>query len=104
MLWDKAGGASIFKERLKYIDEQIVIVDKPPGMTTMRHAEEAAEFGRRAQRCPDTARADPGQRRRASRSPQRALVGLDLQRSAYPAALRQSQDTWLGCHRRIFVS
>lgn len=30
-----------------YFDEHILIVDKPPGLTTMRHAEEAAEFGSR---------------------------------------------------------
>jgi 23S rRNA pseudouridine1911/1915/1917 synthase len=28
----------------------VVVADKPPGLTTMRHADEAAEFGRRAQR------------------------------------------------------
>jgi 23S rRNA pseudouridine1911/1915/1917 synthase len=28
----------------------VVVVDKPAGLTTMRHAEEAAEFGRRARR------------------------------------------------------
>ena len=31
-----------------HADEQIVVVDKPPGLTTMRHADEAAEFGRGA--------------------------------------------------------
>jgi 23S rRNA pseudouridine1911/1915/1917 synthase len=31
-------------------DAHVVVVDKPPGLTTMRHAEEAAEFGKRAQR------------------------------------------------------
>jgi 23S rRNA pseudouridine1911/1915/1917 synthase len=33
-----------------YVDADVVVVDKPPGLTTMRHASEAAEFGRRAQR------------------------------------------------------
>ncbi len=33
-----------------HADEQIVVVDKPPGLTTMRHADEAAEFGARARR------------------------------------------------------
>src|SRR5262245_20342233 len=35
---------------LRYADEHVVVVDKPPGLTTVRHAHEAAEFGRRAQR------------------------------------------------------
>jgi 23S rRNA pseudouridine1911/1915/1917 synthase len=33
-----------------YSDEQIVVVDKPSGITTMRHPEEAAEFGKGKQR------------------------------------------------------
>jgi 23S rRNA pseudouridine1911/1915/1917 synthase len=32
---------------LVYSDDAIAVVDKPPGLTTMRHAEEAAEFGER---------------------------------------------------------
>jgi 23S rRNA pseudouridine1911/1915/1917 synthase len=35
---------------VRYQDAQFVVVDKPPGLTTMRHADEAAEFGKRAQR------------------------------------------------------
>jgi 23S rRNA pseudouridine1911/1915/1917 synthase len=35
---------------IRYADEQIVVVDKPAGLTTMRHPEEAAEFGHRARR------------------------------------------------------
>ena len=34
---------------VRHVDEQVVVVEKPSGLTTMRHAEEAAEFGRRAQ-------------------------------------------------------
>lgn len=33
-----------------FADEHVVVVDKPAGLTTMRHAEEAREQGRRAQR------------------------------------------------------
>jgi 23S rRNA pseudouridine1911/1915/1917 synthase len=33
-----------------YQDEQVVVVDKPAGLTTMRHAEDVAEFGPRARR------------------------------------------------------
>lgn len=35
---------------LIHVDDHIVIVEKPSGLTTMRHAEEAAEFGERGQR------------------------------------------------------
>src|SRR4051794_28131619 len=33
-----------------YADDDLVVVDKPPGLTTMRHAHEAAEFGERGRR------------------------------------------------------
>src|SRR5690242_5808115 len=35
---------------LIYSDDTIAVVDKPAGLTTMRHAEEAAEFGERGKR------------------------------------------------------
>jgi 23S rRNA pseudouridine1911/1915/1917 synthase len=35
---------------VRFQDAAVVVVDKPPGLTTMRHPDEAAEFGRRAQR------------------------------------------------------
>jgi 23S rRNA pseudouridine1911/1915/1917 synthase len=35
---------------IRYADDQIVVVDKPAGLTTMRHPEEAAAFGNRARR------------------------------------------------------
>jgi 23S rRNA pseudouridine1911/1915/1917 synthase len=38
------------KPILHYVDAQIVVVDKPAGLTTMRHAHEAAEFGSRGRR------------------------------------------------------
>jgi 23S rRNA pseudouridine1911/1915/1917 synthase len=37
-----------------YSDEQVVVVNKPAGLTTMRHAEEAAEFGRGKRFLPKT--------------------------------------------------
>jgi 23S rRNA pseudouridine1911/1915/1917 synthase len=37
-------------DRIRYLDSEIVVVDKPPAVTTMRHKHEAAEFGGRAQR------------------------------------------------------
>jgi 23S rRNA pseudouridine1911/1915/1917 synthase len=33
---------------IRFVDSQIVVAEKPIGLTTMRHAEEAAEFGTRA--------------------------------------------------------
>jgi 23S rRNA pseudouridine1911/1915/1917 synthase len=33
-----------------YADSEVVVVEKPAGLTTMRHADEEAEFGRRARR------------------------------------------------------
>lgn len=35
---------------VRHDDADVVVVDKPAGVTTMRHASEAAEFGARAQR------------------------------------------------------
>ncbi len=36
--------------RIVYLDEHIVVVDKPAGLTTVRHADETKAFGGRAQR------------------------------------------------------
>lgn len=38
------------KIKIVYRDQHIVVVDKPPGLTTVRHRHEAASFGKRAQR------------------------------------------------------
>jgi 23S rRNA pseudouridine1911/1915/1917 synthase len=40
------------KDRINivFLDEHIVVVDKPAGLTTVRHAHEAAEFGARGRR------------------------------------------------------
>jgi 23S rRNA pseudouridine1911/1915/1917 synthase len=35
---------------IRYADEQVVVVEKPAGMTTMRHPDEADEFGPRGKR------------------------------------------------------
>jgi 23S rRNA pseudouridine1911/1915/1917 synthase len=39
---------------LRHVDRHVAVVDKPPGLTTMRHAEEAAEFGRGRRFLPQT--------------------------------------------------
>jgi 23S rRNA pseudouridine1911/1915/1917 synthase len=38
------------KTVIRYADAQLVVVDKPAGLTTMRHEHEAAEFGARGRR------------------------------------------------------
>jgi 23S rRNA pseudouridine1911/1915/1917 synthase len=35
---------------IRHLDDDLVVVDKPAGLTTMRHADEAAEFGGRARK------------------------------------------------------
>jgi 23S rRNA pseudouridine1911/1915/1917 synthase len=35
---------------IRFADDYVVVVDKPAGLTTMRHKEEAREFGKRARR------------------------------------------------------
>ncbi|HEY1860904.1 MAG TPA: hypothetical protein VGG61_11145, partial [Gemmataceae bacterium] len=35
---------------VRYVDECVVVVGKPAGLTTVRHAEEAAEYGARARK------------------------------------------------------
>src|SRR5262249_34533063 len=44
---DRAKGAVPI---IRYADPHVVVVEKPAGLTTMRHAHEAAEFGKRGQR------------------------------------------------------
>jgi 23S rRNA pseudouridine1911/1915/1917 synthase len=70
------------KPIIRYADKHIVIVDKPAGLTTMRHAEEVAEFGPRGKRFLPPTLADllPGllaQRRPNERTKVRAVHRLD---------------------------
>lgn len=46
----KGDTAAAPKILVRYLDDQIIVVDKPPGLTTMRHKHEAAEFGARGKR------------------------------------------------------
>jgi 23S rRNA pseudouridine1911/1915/1917 synthase len=46
----RAGAEALPKPIIRHADQHIVVVDKPPGLTTVRHAEERAAFGKRAQR------------------------------------------------------
>jgi 23S rRNA pseudouridine1911/1915/1917 synthase len=67
---------------IRYADKHIVIVDKPAGLTTMRHPEEAAEFGPRGRRFLPPTLADLlpnllAQRRPNERTKVRAVHRLD---------------------------
>jgi 23S rRNA pseudouridine1911/1915/1917 synthase len=42
--------SSVGEFEIRFVDAQLVVVEKPAGLTTMRHPEEAAEFGARARR------------------------------------------------------
>src|SRR5438132_944312 len=46
----RATRSGLARPVIRYADAQIVVVEKPAGLTTMRHPHEAAEFGTRAQR------------------------------------------------------
>ncbi len=35
---------------IRHIDAEVIVVEKPPGLTTVRHADEAKEMGRRAKK------------------------------------------------------
>ncbi len=79
---------------IRYADEQVVVVDKPAGLTTMRHAEEAAEFGKRAQRFLPPTLADllPGLLARGGRpAPVRAVHRLDKDTSGLVVFARTPQ-------------
>jgi 23S rRNA pseudouridine1911/1915/1917 synthase len=67
---------------IRYADSHIVVVDKPPGLTTVRHAEETAAFGSRARRYLPATLADllPGllaERKPGPRGRLRAVHRLD---------------------------
>jgi len=70
---------------IRYADKHIVVADKPAGLTTMRHAEEAAEFGSRAKRFlpPTLAEVLPDllARRSQERTAVRAVHRLDKETS-----------------------
>jgi 23S rRNA pseudouridine1911/1915/1917 synthase len=62
---------------LVHIDDQIIVAEKPPGITTMRHAEEAAEFGARAKRFLPPTLADLLPNLIGDRRPPRAVHRID---------------------------
>jgi 23S rRNA pseudouridine1911/1915/1917 synthase len=69
---------------VRFADAQVVVVDKPAGLTTVRHADEVAEFGKRARRFLPPTLADllPGLLARGGRpAPVRAVHRLDKETS-----------------------
>jgi len=88
--------------RIRYQDTQVVVVDKPPGLTTMRHPGEAAEFGRRAQRFLPPTLADLlppllGRGRAQKAPPLRAVHRIDKDTSGLVVfALTPAAETHLG--------
>jgi 23S rRNA pseudouridine1911/1915/1917 synthase len=69
---------------VRYIDDQIVVVEKPAGLTTMRHADEAKEFGARARKFLPTTLADllsAQLQRNKGTGPVRAVHRLDKETS-----------------------
>jgi 23S rRNA pseudouridine1911/1915/1917 synthase len=81
---------------IRHVDEHIVVVEKPAGLTTMRHAEDLAEFGERARRflpptltdlLPDLlARRSPGKRMTV-----RAVHRLDKETSGLVVLARTAE-------------
>jgi 23S rRNA pseudouridine1911/1915/1917 synthase len=81
---------------IRHADDQVVVVDKPAGLTTMRHPEEAAEFGRRARRFLPPTLADllPGllaRGRPGHQPPPRAVHRLDKETSGLVVFARTAE-------------
>jgi 23S rRNA pseudouridine1911/1915/1917 synthase len=78
------------KPIIRYADKDIVVVDKPAGLTTMRHGYEAAEFGRRAQQYLPKTLADllPGLLSRHPRSSRARGASKENRSSTQPRQIR----------------
>lgn len=87
---------------IRFLDAQVVVVEKPPGLTTMRHPEEAAEFGARARRflpatLADLLAARLARERPRERFPLRAVHRLDKDTSGLVVFARtQAAERHLG--------
>jgi 23S rRNA pseudouridine1911/1915/1917 synthase len=80
----REAGTSKPQTVIRYCDAQVVVVEKPSGLTTIRHPEEAAEFGARGKRFLPATLADMlpallarGDDRATPRTPVRAVHRLD---------------------------
>ena len=74
-------GARREAAKLVHLDEAIVVVEKPPGLTTMRHADEADEFGPRGKRFLPATLADLLPKLIGDSRPVRAVHRLDKETS-----------------------
>jgi 23S rRNA pseudouridine1911/1915/1917 synthase len=83
--------------RIVYRDADIVVVDKPPGLTTVRHRHEAAQFGKRAQRFLPPTLVDLLQKRGSPAGRLRAVHRLDKETSGLLVlALTAAAESQLG--------
>lgn len=74
-----------------HVDDAIVVVEKPPGLTTVRHKHEAAEFGPRAQKYLPPTLADWLPKLLGDRRPVRAVHRLDRDTSGLLVLARTAQ-------------
>lgn len=74
-----------------HLDDDIVVVEKPPGLTTVRHREELAEFGERAKRYLPLTLADWLPRLLGDRRPVLAVHRLDRDTSGLLVFARHRQ-------------
>jgi 23S rRNA pseudouridine1911/1915/1917 synthase len=76
---------------IRYCDDQVVVVEKPAGLTTMRHPEEAAEFGARGRRFLPRTLADLLPELLAAREKRKRRNGEKVKRrvSAGPSPIRR---------------
>jgi 23S rRNA pseudouridine1911/1915/1917 synthase len=83
------------KPTIRYADLHVVVVEKPAGLTTMRHPGEAAEFGARARRYlpPTLAELLPSllAEKHGKRSPLRAVHRLDKDTSGLVVFARSKE-------------
>ncbi len=86
--------------KIVYLDDHILVVDKPPGVTTVRHADEAKAFGPRARRYLPPTLVDllPGVMPKKQRGPRiRAVHRLDKETSGLVVLARTpAAETHLG--------
>ncbi len=77
--------------RLVHLDEAIVVAEKPPGLTTMRHAEEAEEFGAHGKRFLPATLADRLPKLIGDSRPVRAVHRLDKETSGLVVFARTAE-------------
>lgn len=90
--------------RIVHLDDDIVVVNKPAGLTTVRHADETAEFGPRGQRFLPPTLVDllPQVEPRLRRGRVRAVHRIDKETSGLVILARTPQaESYLGKQFRV---